>query len=78
MPDVDPQQIMRQIEQELALRKTEKAGFDRNAFRIWALALIVGGMFAALWALQFLLDQMPRPKHPEAASIKAPGALPEK
>ncbi len=61
MPDVDPEQILKELELELARRKPMYPQGNRNAFRIWSLALLVFGLFAALWMLQYLLDQMPKP-----------------
>jgi len=69
MPDVDPEQILRQIEAELALSKTAPGDGNRNAFRIWSLTVLIVGTFAALWALQFLLSQMPRPQRTEPATV---------
>jgi len=70
MPDVDPEQILKQLELELAMRKHVVPAGNRNAFRIWSLALLIFGVFAALWMLQYLVSQIPRPARHEQPQMQ--------
>ena len=73
MPDVDPEQILKQLELELTRRKPLYSQASRNAFRVWSLVLLVFGMFAALWMLQYLASQVPRPEAGAPSPVQLAG-----
>lgn len=68
---------------QIARERRERGAFSssggghRPAFRVWSLVLIVALMLAALFVLDWMLAQIPRPRRgaqPAAESTPAPAA----
>ena len=64
MPEVDPEQLIRQLEREMAEQRAQsgRSRDVKNAYRIWSLVLIIGVALAALWMLEIVLSSMPKPQ----------------
>ena len=67
---LSPDQILRLIQAESGAHPplSRFKDFNRNAFRIWSIVIILLGSAISLLILQFMLDQMPRPNRPPAAN----------
>ena len=75
MPDVDPDKILKEMDERLALlrAKRPRALEERNAIRIKTLVVFCALTFILLWVLQALLSQMfparkPAPVNPPEAA----------
>ncbi|GEM_PF-6155309 len=61
--EVDPDQLLKLMDLQLASTRRERhTRSGRNAFRIWSLAFIIVATIVALLALQWTLDQLPKPE----------------
>jgi len=70
---VDPDQVLRRILAEMEGASKHKTGqSDRNAFRVLSIVIILVGLLASLWILEWMLSELPRPNHPQSAPITAP------
>lgn len=57
---------MKLLDVQLAQQRQSRPARDfRMSFRVWSLVAIVGGTIVALFVLQWLLAQIPRPSHLE-------------
>ena len=64
MADPNPDEVMKMVEAELALKRAKRGpSSNRNAFRIWSLVIIIVAVIAGLALLEFLVSQIPRPHH---------------
>ena len=76
MANPDPDEVLKMVEAELALKRAGRGArsFNRNAFRIWSLVLIIGMVVAGLLLLEYMVSQMPHPRRDAnpAAQAAAP------
>jgi len=68
MPDVDPDKILKEMDERLALlrAKRPRALEERNAIRIKTLVVFCALTIILLWVLQAFLSQMFPPRNPGA------------
>ncbi len=74
MNDPDPDEVLKMVEAELAMKRAGRGGSStsRNAFRIWSLVIIIGMVLAGLLLLEYMVSQIPRPhRNPGAAQQDA-------
>ena len=77
----DAEKLAKSIALQFAREHQERGSFfstsGRTAFRIWSLVIIVMLMLAALFALDWMLAQIPRPQHrarPDASAVPSADA----
>ena len=60
--DRDAEHLMKMLDLQLTQRRgaLRDAGDGRTSFRVWSLALIIGGAIAALCALEWMASQLQR------------------
>jgi len=74
MANPNPDELMKMVEAELRLMKPKRgSSSSRNAFRIWSLVIIVGGVIVGLLLLKVLASQIPRPHNTSNATPAATG-----
>ncbi len=76
-PDATPDQLLRLLDVEIARQrgKRQVGVQSRVMFRAGALILIVGGLFAALALLQYLVTDLPRQTPSETVAEKPQRAV---
>jgi hypothetical protein len=72
-PEVDA--LIKMLEIQAALRRERRipapSAFQAPSFRYGILIAIIVITFGSLWALEWVLSQIPRPPHPAAAAAPA-------
>lgn len=85
--DLEAEKLARSIEFQFAQERRQRAAFlsagGRTAFRIWSLVIIGVLLLAAIFLLEWMLAQIPRPAHRarpagSAPSAASPAYFPEK
>ena len=68
------EQLLKMLDLQLAASRERRAGrgggSSRTTFRVGALVLVLAVLFAALWALSFLIEEM-RPAQREGQPVEA-------
>jgi hypothetical protein len=74
-PEPDAGQLLKMLEMQAEMKRSARASRDtgRNTFRIFSLVIILAVTAGALFALQMMLSQLPRPeKHDGVAQPARP------